>query len=144
MCRYCVVELGYFPGTSNILTHLKWHHWCANITATRKKRQYCKRNWRLHSSSRSITKHYLGIPATCVSNESVFSTAWVVIITANRYDLSANSVDKLTFLGKNWILRKIAEYWNYQSCPICDNKFCYMFKRNSINLISCMCGKYFY
>ncbi|KAK6168330.1 hypothetical protein SNE40_020888 [Patella caerulea] len=48
-----------------------------------------------------VAKKYLGIPATSVPSERVFSTAGD-IITAQRSALKPKHVDKLIFLKKNW------------------------------------------
>ncbi|XP_039625496.1 E3 SUMO-protein ligase ZBED1-like [Polypterus senegalus] len=50
-----------------------------------------------------LAKRYLCIPATSVASERVFSTAGD-IVTATRSVLSAENVDKLIFLAKNFKL----------------------------------------
>lgn len=61
--------------------------------------------WREHSSRYQIlaclAKKYLGITATSVPSERVFSTAGD-IVTAQRSALQSQHVDELIFLKKNW------------------------------------------
>ena len=48
----------------------------------------------------TLAKQFLGVPATSVASERVFSTAGD-IVTAQRACLSGDNVDKLIFLTKN-------------------------------------------
>ena len=62
--------------------------------------------WKMHAQNFPIlsrlAKIYLGIPATSVPSERVFSTAGD-IISAQRSALLPQHVDKLIFLKKNWL-----------------------------------------
>ncbi|KAG2467642.1 ZBED1 protein, partial [Polypterus senegalus] len=63
--------------------------------------------WKGHEATyphiAKLAKRYLCIPATSVASERVFSTAGD-IVTATRSVLSAENVDKLIFLAKNFKL----------------------------------------
>lgn len=55
LCQHCSTTIGYTAGrTSNLFTHLRWHHPNVNITGPRKKQSGVQTRLDIVSASRSV------------------------------------------------------------------------------------------